>query len=86
MKKYFIEVEEKRAEAVVNLLVAASVRVDKPTEAKKRYVKVEACGYGESDSFLCLTEEQFKVLEWLSENDFYCEWEEVNPSEMFEEV
>lgn len=61
------------------------VKVVKTVE-KKRYVKIEACGYGESDSFLCLTEEQFKVLEWLSENDYYCDWVEVNPSDMFEEV
>ena len=86
MKKYFIEVEETKAEAVVNLLVAASVKVDKPIETKKRYVKIGRCGYGETDSFLCLTEEQFRVLVWLSDNDFYCEWEEINPSELFEEV
>lgn len=83
MKKFFIEVEEKRAEAVVNLLTEISVKVDNPTEAKKRYVKVE--GY-ENTSFLCLTEEQFRVLEWLMENDCFEEWEEVDPPKMFEEV
>lgn len=86
MKKYFIEVEEKRAEAVVNLLAEISVKVDKPTEAKKRYIKVEGCGYGETDGFLCLTEEQFKVLDWLRDRDYFCDWSEIDPSEMFEEV
>lgn len=85
MKKYIIEVEEKRAEAVINLLAEISVKIGKPTEEKKRYVKVEGNGCY-SDSFLCLTEEQFKVLNWLSENDYYSDWEEVDPTEMFEEV
>lgn len=85
MKKYIIEVEEKRAEAVINLLAEISVKIGKPTEEKKRYVKVNGSGY-DDDGFLCLTEEQFKVLDWLSENDYYCEWSEVDPSEMFEEV
>lgn len=83
MKKFFIEVEEKRAEAVVNLLAEISVKVDKPIEAKKRYVKVEE--YGEAN-FLCLTEEQFNLLRWLSDNDYFCSWEEINPNEIFEEV
>lgn len=85
MKKYIIEVEEKRAEAVINLLAQISVKIGKPTEEKKRYVKVES-NYSDSDSFLCLTEEQFRLLNWLSENYYYSDWEEVDPSEMFEEV
>lgn len=85
MKKYIIEVEEKRAEAVINLLAEISVKVGKPTEEKKRYVKVED-RYSDSDSFLCLTEEQFRLLNWLSENEYYSNWEEVDPFEMFEEV
>ena len=86
MKKYFIEVEETKAETVVNLLAQISVKVGKPTEAKKRYVKIEGRGYGCEDSFLCLTEEQFNLLHWLSDNDYYADWEEVNPNDMFEEV
>ena len=86
MKKFFIEVEETKAEAVVNLLAQISVKVGKSTEEKKRYVKIEGRGYGCEDSFLRLTEEQFKVFDWLRDNDYYCEWEEVNPSDMFEEV
>lgn len=87
MKKYFIEVEETKAETVVNLLAQISVKVGKPTEEKKRYVKVENCRYGyDNDSFLCLTEEQFNVLHWLSENDYFSDWEEVNPNDMFEEI
>lgn len=85
MKKYIIEVEEKRAEAVINLLAEISVKIGKPTGGKKRYVKV-GVNYSDSDGFLRLTEEQFKVFEWLSENDYYSDWEEVDPSEMFEEV
>lgn len=85
MKKYIIEVEEKRAEAVINLLAEISVKIGKPTEEKKRYAKVED-HYSDSDSFLCLTEEQFRLLNWLSENKCYSDWEEVDPSEMFEEV
>ena len=85
MKKYIIEVEEKRAEAVINLLAEISVKIGKPTEEKKRYVKVEG-NYSNSDSFLCLTEEQFRLLDWLSENDYYSDWGEVDPTEMFEEV
>lgn len=85
MKKYIIEVEETKAETVVNLLAQISVKVGKSTEEKKHYIKIEGRGY-ESDSFLCLTEEQFSLLHWLSENDYFCNWEEVDPSEMFEEV
>ena len=85
MKKYIIEVEENKAEAVVNLLAQISVKIGKPTEEKKRYVKILGGGY-ENDSFLCLTEEQFSVLHWLSDNDCYGEWEEVDPEEMFEEI
>lgn len=83
MKKYIIEVEEKRAEAVVNLLAEISIKVGKPTEEKKHYVKI--IGFS-SDSFLCVTEEQFNLLRWLSDNGYYCDWEEVNPDDMFEEV
>ena len=86
MKKYIIEVEEKRAEAVINLLAQISVKVGKSTEEKKRYVKVEGNYSDSNSSFLCLTEEQFRLLDWLSENDYFSDWEEVDPSEMFEEV
>lgn len=85
MKKYIIEVEETKAETVVNLLAQISVKIGKSTEEKKHYVKIEGSGY-RNDGFLCLTEEQYKVLEWLSESDYFCDWEEVDPSEMFEEV
>lgn len=85
MKKYIIEVEETKAETVVNLLAQLRVRIGKPTEEKKRYVKVNG-NYSDSDGFLCLTEEQFRLLDWLSENDYYGDWSEVDPSEMFEEV
>lgn len=83
MKKYIIEVEETKAETVVNLLAQISVKVGKSTEEKKHYVKMIGLS---SDNFVCLTEEQFNLLHWLSENDYFCDWEEVNPSNMFEEV
>ena len=86
MRKYIIEVEETKAETVVNLLAQISVKVGKPTEEKKRYVKVEGGNYSDGDDFLCLTEEQFRLLNWLSENDYFSDWEGVDPSEMFEEV
>jgi hypothetical protein len=86
MKKYIIEVEETKAETVVNLLAQISVKVGKSTEEKKHYIKIEACGYGESDSFLCLTEEQFDLLSWLSDNGYFEDWSEVDPTEMFEEI
>ena len=85
MKKYIIEVEETKAETVVNLLAQISVKVGKSTEEEKYYVKIESSRY-ENDSFLCLTEEQFNLLSWLSDNDYYTNWEEVDPSAMFEEV
>ena len=62
MKKFFIEVEEKRAEAVVNLLAQISVKIDKPTEEKKHYIKI--IGFS-PESFLCVTEEQMRLLHWL---------------------
>lgn len=85
MKKYIIEVEEIKAEAVINLLATVNVKIGKPTEEKKRYVKVDG-NYTGSDGFLCLTEKQFNVLRWLSDNDYFCDWEEIDPTEMFEEV
>lgn len=85
MRKYIIEVEEKRAEAVVNLLAEISIKVGNPTEEKKHYVKIDDT-YGSNDNFLCLTEEQFSLLRWLSNEDCFNEWEEVNPNEMFKEI
>lgn len=86
MKKYIIEVEETKAETVVNLLAQISVKIGKPTEEKRTYVKLEGCGYGGTDNFLALTEEQFSFLQWLYDNGYCEDWEKVNPSEMFEEV
>ena len=87
MKKYIIEVDEIMAKRVANLLtqIEGVKKIINPIEQKKRYVKVEGA-YGSNDSFLWLTEEQFRVLEWLSENDYFCGWSEVDPSDMFEEV
>ena len=83
MRKYIIEVEETKAETVINLLAQISVKVGKSTEEKKHYIKIT--GFS-SDNFLCLTEEQFNLLCWLTDNGHYEDWEEVNPDEMFEEV
>ena len=86
MKKYIIEVEETKAETVVNLLAQISVKVGKSTDEKKHYIKIGGCGYGGEDSFLCLTEEQFNLLCWLNDNGYFEDWEEVNPDDMFEEI
>lgn len=83
MKKYIIEVEETKAEIVANLLVSTNVKISKLAEEKKHYVKIE--DYEQVD-FLCLTEEQFSLLQWLMENDYFEDWTEVDPSKVFEEV
>ena len=83
MKKYIIEVEETKAETVVNLLAQISVKVGKSTEEKKHYIKM--VGFS-SDNFVCLTEEQFNFLRWLEDGGYCNDWEEVDPTEMFEEV
>lgn len=85
MRKYIIEVEETKAETVVNLLAQISVKVGKSTEEKKHYVKIED-QYNNNNAFLCLTEEQFSLLRWLSDNDYYCDWAEVDPTNVFEEI
>lgn len=82
-KQYMIEVEESKAETVVNLLAQISVKIGKPTEKKKHYVKI--IGFS-SDSFLCLTEEQFNLLSWLNDKGYHPDWEEIDPDEMFEEI
>lgn len=84
-KQYVIEVEESKAETVVNLLAQISVTINKPAEKKKKYVKINGCGYHE-DSFLCLTEEQYNLLYWLSDSGHFDDWEEINPDDIFEEV
>lgn len=83
MRKYFIEVEETKAETVVNLLAQISVKVDKPKEVKKHYIKI--IGFS-SDNFLCVTEEQFNLLQWLESEGHYSDWEEIDPTHLFEEV
>ena len=83
MRKYIIEVEETKAETVVNLLAQISVKVGKPTEEKKHYIKI--IGFS-PERFLCVTEEQFNLLCWLDNEGYYSDWEEVDPDEMFEEV
>ena len=83
MKKYIIEVEETKAETVVNLLAQISVKVDKSAEEKKHYVKI--IGFS-SDSFICVSEEQFNLLRWLEEGGHYYDWEELDPTNLFEEV
>lgn len=82
-KSYVIEIEETKAETVVNLLAQINVKVGKATEEKKHYIKM--IGFS-SDDFACLTEEQFNLLRWLSNNDFFSDWEEVNPNEMFQVI
>lgn len=86
MKKYIIEVEETKAETLVNLLAQISVKVGnyKPLEEEKRHVKIK--DYDGNFNFLQLTEAQFNLLQWLYENDCFADWEEVNPDNIFEEI
>ena len=84
-KQYVIEIEESKAETVINLLAQISVTINKPVEKKKKYVKINGGGYQE-DGFLCLTEEQYSLLSWLMENGHFEDWESIDPEEMFEEV
>ena len=86
MRKYFIEVEETKAETVVNLLAQISVKVDKPIEDKKRYLKLGGAQYGYEERFIVVTEEQLKILVYLEDCGFFDDWEEIDPKEMFEEV
>lgn len=86
MKKYIIEVEETKAETVVNLLAQIKVKIGKPTEEEFKYVKICGNGYGLDDEFLKLTREQYEMLDFLRDGGFFEDWEEVDPSAMFERI
>lgn len=81
MKKYIIEVEENKAEAVVNLLAQISVKIGKSAEEKKYYIRFE-----NANRYVILTEEQFNFLNWLTDEIYDCYWEEVDPESIFEEI
>lgn len=81
MKKYIIEVEENKAEAVVNLLAQISVKIGKPTEKEKYYIH-----FRDENRYVILTEEQFNFLNWLTNEIYDSNWEEVDPKDMFEEI
>lgn len=81
MKKYIIEVEENKAEAVVNLLAQISVKIGKPTEKERHYIH-----FRDENRYVILTEEQFNCLVWLTNEIYDCNWKEVDPEEMFEEI
>ena len=81
MKKYIIEVEETREEAVANLLIATNVKINKLTEGKKHYIR-----FCDENRYVVLTEEQFGFLIWLTNEIYDCNWEEVDPKKIFEEV
>lgn len=80
-RQFIIEVEENKAETVVNLLAQISVKVNKPTEEEKHYIR-----FREESRFVILTEEQFNFLNWLTNEIYDCVWEEVDPEEIFEEI
>lgn len=86
MRKYIIEVEETKAETVVNLLAQISVKVGKSAEEKKHYIKLGGAQYGYEERFIVVTEEQFKILVYLEDCSFFDDWEEIDPTQMFEEV
>ena len=81
MKKYIIEVEETKAETVVNLLAQISVKIGKTTEEEKHYIR-----FRDDNRFVILTEEQFNFLNWLTNEIYDCDWEEIDPEEIFEEI
>ena len=80
-KQFIIEVEENKAETVVNLLTQISVKINKPAEEKKYYIR-----FYDDNRFVILTEEQFDFLNWLTNEIYDCSWEEVDPEDMFEEI
>jgi len=81
MKKYIIEVEEKRAEAVINLLAEISIKVDKTAEGKEHYVY-----FCDESRYVALTEEQYNFLVWLTIEIYDCNWVDVDPDDIFEEI
>lgn len=81
MKKYIIEVDEKRAEAVVKLLAEISVKIGKPTEEEKHYIH-----FYDDNRYVILTEEQFNFLNWLTNEISDLNWDEVDPATIFEEI
>lgn len=81
MKKYIIEVEETKAETVVNLLAQIGVKIGKPAEEKKHYVH-----FRDEERYVTLTEVQYNFLVWLTNEIYDCNWEEIDPDDIFEEI
>lgn len=60
------------------------VKVVKTIE-KKHYIKLGGA-YGYEEKFIIVSEEQLKVLEYLVETGYFDDWEEIDPTQMFEEL
>lgn len=81
-KQYVIEVEESKAETVVNLLAQISVTISNPPKEKRRKIKLYG---GDMEShYLELTEEQYRLLLWLSSNDWLYEEACIDENPLFE--
>lgn len=71
--KYAYTLEEKTEVTVVK------------TVEKKHYIKLGGA-YGCTENFIIVTEEQLKVLEYLDDNGYFEDWEEIDPTQIFEEL
>lgn len=79
--RFLIEVEECKAKTVTNLLADINVKVDKPAEKERHYIHFRCEG-----RYVILTKEQYDFLIWLTNEIYDCDWEEVDPDDIFEEI
>ena len=54
------------------------------TPPKKHYVKI--LDFYSDEQFKILTEDQFRLLKWLSEMGIGIDWDEIDPNSIFEEI
>lgn len=78
-RQFIIEVEENKAETVVNLLAQISVKVSKPAEKERHYIR-----FCDENRYVILTEEQYNFLVWLTNEIYDTNWEEVDPKDIEE--
>ena len=85
-KPYTIEVEESKVETVLELIR----QINNPPKEETRKVKI--CSYSSYDgmepNYLELTEEQYRLLDWLAKNNWLYEEAciEENPTFGFEKI
>lgn len=88
-KQYMIEIEESKAETVVNLLAQISVTINNPPKEERKKVKLwDSYDNDMEPAYLDLTEEQYNLLMWLAENDWLYEniCIDKNPIITFEKI